>query len=91
MWAQLTTSLTAPAPLLEPIPTAAGDGSVIGAGSMRASGAWAVVHGSVSVTGNVKCYWADITSTRCECHALIAGLHLSGDSGVQVCDNKAVI
>ncbi|OWZ14019.1 hypothetical protein PHMEG_00012560 [Phytophthora megakarya] len=71
--------------------TVAGDGSVLGAGTPEERGGWATHSGSIRKVGKVNVHWADTTSTRCECHALIAGLAGSGDSGVQVCDSQPAI
>ncbi|KAF4032709.1 hypothetical protein GN244_ATG15435 [Phytophthora infestans] len=44
-----------------------------------------------SVTGRMAIHKIDITSTRCEVHALMAGLIATGDCGQQVCDNQSAI
>lgn len=69
----------------------AGDGSVIHAKSARCQGGWAVRDGGTTVYGQLLFHKDDITSTRCEIHALIAGVALSGDTGNQICDNTSAI
>ncbi|KAG1706272.1 hypothetical protein DVH05_001420 [Phytophthora capsici] len=39
----------------------------------------------------LRVHRADITSTRCEIYALLAGNTLYGDAGEQICDNKSAI
>ncbi|GMF57755.1 unnamed protein product [Phytophthora fragariaefolia] len=70
----------------------AGDGSVMATTSPLATGTWAMQQpDGPSVTGRLAIHRNDITSTRCEVHALIAGLVASGDTWEQVCDNKSAI
>ncbi|EGZ06668.1 hypothetical protein PHYSODRAFT_306861 [Phytophthora sojae] len=70
---------------------AAGDRSVCHGGTPSATSGWGLRTGTVRKIGRIAVHWADMTSTRCECHALIAGLMASGDTGTQVCDNLAAI
>jgi hypothetical protein len=69
----------------------AGDGSVIDGGTRNARGAWGLRTQTTRRLGRLQVHWKYITSTRCECHALIAGLAASGDRRTQICDNQAAI
>ncbi|OWY98144.1 hypothetical protein PHMEG_00031159, partial [Phytophthora megakarya] len=60
-------------------------------GTQDASGSWALRTSGRRYVGRLQAHWADITSTRLECHALIAGLAATRDSGLQICDNQAAI
>ncbi|KAE8900618.1 hypothetical protein PF003_g15413 [Phytophthora fragariae] len=60
--------------------------------SPLATGTWAMQQpDGPSVTGRLAIHRNDITSTRCEVYALIAGLVAGGNTGEQVCDNKSAI
>ncbi|CAK4423226.1 unnamed protein product [Aphanomyces euteiches] len=82
----------------DPILQAVGDGSVLRAGTATASGSWCVIlpssqdpaH-STSTQGRLDVTPLDLTSTRCESHGMIYGLHISGDRNTQICDNQAAI
>ena len=68
----------------------AGDGSVYGGGTSHATGTWSLITiTGETIVGQLHCTPTSITSTRCETHALIAGLHETMDNGPQICDNKA--
>ncbi|GMF19563.1 unnamed protein product [Phytophthora fragariaefolia] len=70
----------------------AGDGSVLGANTSYATSTWAMHQpGGPMVTGQLMIHRKDITSTRCEVHALAAGLVSSGDDGEQVRYNQSAI
>lgn len=43
------------------------------------------------VAGQLRIHRDDITSTRCEIHALLAGLVLGHEVGWQICDNQSAI
>ena len=69
----------------------AGDGSVLHGGTAFARGSWGLVQRSGKiVSGQLHISPKCITSTRCETHALLAGLVLNADT-VQTCDNRAGI
>ncbi|EGZ05431.1 hypothetical protein PHYSODRAFT_307718 [Phytophthora sojae] len=54
----------------------AGDGSVAEANTTNVQGGWALqAPGGNSVTGQLRIHRPDITSTRCEIHALLGGLN----------------
>ncbi|CAK4765458.1 unnamed protein product [Aphanomyces euteiches] len=82
----------------DPILQAVGDGSVLRAGTATASGSWCVIlpssqdpaH-STSTQGRLDVTPLDLTSTRCESHGMLYGLHISGDRNTQICDNQAAI
>ncbi|GMF18245.1 unnamed protein product [Phytophthora fragariaefolia] len=84
-WTQCTYSNTAP------LNHAAGEGSVIAGGTAEASGAWSIRTQNTRTIGRLQVHWKIMTSTRCECHALIASLATTGGSGSQVCGNQAAI
>ncbi|GMF40651.1 unnamed protein product [Phytophthora fragariaefolia] len=69
-----------------------GGGSVLDANTHNASGGWAFHDDSGTVLlGKLRIHWSDITSTRCELHALLAGIFAGGDQGAPICDNKSAI
>ncbi|RHZ01106.1 hypothetical protein DYB35_007210 [Aphanomyces astaci] len=72
-----------------PITLPAGDGSVLRGGTPMAQGSWAVQHGATIVYGRTYCNPEDLSSTRCESHAIIAGTVLGHDLGTQICDNTS--
>ncbi|ETV65660.1 hypothetical protein H257_17655 [Aphanomyces astaci] len=72
-----------------PITLPAGDGSVLRGGTPTAQGSWAVQHGATIVYGRTYCNPEDLSSTRCESHAIIAGTVLGHDLGPQICDNTS--
>ncbi|KAH9112215.1 hypothetical protein LEN26_013310 [Aphanomyces euteiches] len=82
----------------EHITQAVGDGSVLRVGTATASGSWSVIlpspqdpaH-STSTQGRLDVTPLDLTSTRCESHGMLYGLHISGDRNTQICDNQAAI
>lgn len=62
------------------------------ANTQQGSGTWAMQQpAGPIVTGQLAIHRSDITSTRCEVHALIAGLVIGNDTGEQVCDNQSTI
>lgn len=70
----------------------AGDGSVELANTPSASGSWAIqLRDGTKLEGQILIHREDITSTRCEIHALLAGLAVGPDSGAQICDNHSAI
>ena len=71
--------------------TTAGDGSVHRGGTNNARGSWGLAQSSgMQISGRLQINPIGITSTRCETHALLAGLALGGDN-VQTCDNRSAI
>ncbi|GMF16624.1 unnamed protein product [Phytophthora fragariaefolia] len=55
--------------------TQAGDGSVVNAATPLASGSWATqIADGYLVSGKLNMHPVDLTSTRCELHAILAGL-----------------
>ena len=56
-----------------------------------AKGGWGLVINDQSVRGRLRIHHGNISSTRCELHALIMGLAASIDSGTQICDNTGAI
>ncbi|RLO06211.1 hypothetical protein DYB28_000289 [Aphanomyces astaci] len=44
-----------------------------------------------TLTGYIRIHLDHITPTRCEVHSLLAGLHHSGDTAFQICNNTTAI
>ncbi|RHY95409.1 hypothetical protein DYB26_006402 [Aphanomyces astaci] len=69
-----------------------GDGSVTNQGKPSSHGTWSYLGSDgTTLTGYIRIHPDHITPTRCEVHSLLAGLHHSGDTALQICDNTTAI
>ena len=69
----------------------AGDGSIVDRGTIQASGGWGLVMTEgTRIQGRLHLQSMDLTSTRCEVHALIHGSRYARYYE-QICDNKGAI
>ena len=70
----------------------AGDGSVLHAATKKLSGSWGyLAPDGTTLSGKLNVHRNDITSTRCEAHAIIAGMYSDNGRRHQICDNQAAI
>ncbi|ETV67405.1 hypothetical protein H257_16383 [Aphanomyces astaci] len=75
-------------PLLAARTHSVGDGSVTNQDKPVAHGTWSYLgRDGTTLVGYVRIHPDHITPTRCEIHSLLAGLHHSGDTVLQICDN----
>ncbi|RHY37737.1 hypothetical protein DYB25_013696, partial [Aphanomyces astaci] len=71
-----------------------GDGSVTNQGKPAAHGTWSYLgRDGTTLVGYVLIHpdHITLTPTRCEIHSLLEGLHHSGDTALQICDNTTAI